>query len=114
MLFADLLKRGHAVRENSDASKRAGRDAPPTEARCDCGVLLQAERAPGVENTMRFPPGPHIVDLQVDLEEDAYPRYEAVLETADRAPVARLLAPRHRVKLRRSCRWRLYGHDLRS
>lgn len=50
-------------------------------------LLLPSERASGIKNSLHFPPGRHTLHLQVDLEEDAYPQYEAALETAGRQPV---------------------------
>lgn len=63
--------------------KRGGEPVAPPAAQPEVISLLlkPGERASGVENTLRFPAGRHILQLQVDLEKDAYAKYEAVLET---------------------------------
>jgi hypothetical protein len=85
VLFAGLLRR--SMRSEKTVPRGGVPAVTSPQPEVIALLLLPAERASGVENTLRFPPGQHTIQLEVDLEEDAYPQYQAVLETAARKPV---------------------------
>lgn len=87
VLFAGLLRRSMRSEKTVARGSVPAVTLTPQKPDVIALLLLPAERASGVENILRFPPGRHTIQLQVDLEDDAYPQYEAVLETAGRKPV---------------------------
>jgi hypothetical protein len=87
VLFAGLLRRSMRSEKTVARGSVPAVTVPPQTPEVIALLLLPGERASGVENILRFPPGRHTIQLQVDLEGDAYPQYEAMLQTVGRKPV---------------------------